>query len=292
MKLANKKAINKTKQVLTMVLITLIVIFNCFPIYWMILTSFRPETEIVSKVPKLLPDDNITFRNYRNVFSGYCGDVKITESAFVFIWNSLIVGITTTFLTLVLCSPAAYAISRIQFRGREAASSFALICYLVPPLALIVPVFVLCVKTGLNNSLLGMILVETIFNIPVCMWLLRGYFVKLPVEVEEAAVVDGCRRLQVITRIMLPMALPGLTVASVVCFLNAWNSYLFPLILLKSDPLKTAPVGLSIYLNEQIGMVWGEMMAAGAIIAVPVIIVFLLIQRNLVGGITAGAVKS
>ncbi len=286
-----RKPLKRLWRLVALTVIIVIVLINCFPIYWMALTSFRPETEIISKIPRILPDGAMTLKNYRNIFSGFSGEVQITQSAFIFIRNSIIVATISTFLTLLLASPAAYALVRLKFPGRELAASSVLLCYLVPPLALIVPIFILCVKFNLQNSLIGLTIIETIFNIPVCLWLLRGYFVKMPLEVEESALVDGCRRLQVISKIILPMALPGMTVVALVCFLNAWNSYLFPLILIRSDLVKTAPVGLSIYLNEQIGMVWGEMMAAGTVIAIPIIIIFLLIQRNLIGGITVGAIK-
>jgi ABC-type glycerol-3-phosphate transport system permease component len=275
----------------TVAIIVCAAIVNAFPIYWMILTSFRPEDEIVSRPPKVLPIGRMTTQNYRNVLTGYSGTVRITEGATTFLQNSLIVATVSTFLTLLLAAPAAYALVRLWFPGREVAAASVLICYLVPPLALIVPVFVICVRFGLQNSLIGLTLVECVFNLPIALWLMRGYLVGMPVEVEEAAEVDGCTRLQVVSKIVLPMALPGVTVVTVVCFLNAWNSYLFPLILIRQEPIKTAALGLAIYLNEQIGMVWGEMMAAGTIIAIPIILMFLVLHRYLTGGITVGAVK-
>jgi multiple sugar transport system permease protein len=247
---------------------------------------------ILSKPPKLMPfSTESTLKNYRNVLSGYSGDVKITESALVFIKNSLIVSIITTFVSVFIAFPAAYAIVRIRFPGREIASAIILICYLIPTLALMVPVFILCVRAGLQNTLIGLIIVESIFNLPIALWLIRGFLTDIPFEIEEAAFVDGCPRLRVMTKIILPMVRPGITVVSLVCYLNAWNSYLFPMLLIRQNNIKTASIGMSIYLNEQIGMVWGEMMAAGTIIALPVLFIYLLFQHNLIGGITAGAIK-
>lgn len=276
---------------LTVAAVVAITVLNAFPIYWMVITSFRPEEEIVSKPPKVLPIGKLTVQNYRNVLTGYSGSVRITERATTFLRNSLFVAALSTCLTLLFAAPAAYALVRLWFPGREVAAGMVLVCYLVPPLALIVPVFVICVRLGLQNSLLGLTLVETVFNLPIALWLMRGYLVGMPLEVEEAAEVDGCTRLQVVSRIVLPMALPGVTVVTVVCFLNAWNSYLFPLILIRQEPIKTAALGLAVYLNEQIGMVWGEMMAAGTIIAVPILLLFLFLRRYLTGGITVGALK-
>ena len=281
----------RMRRSVTLLFVVAVASVNAFPIYWMVVTSVRPEDEIISKPPKILPTGKLTAQNYRNVLSGFSGGVRITERATTFLWNSLCVATVSTFLTLLLAAPAAYALVRLWFPAREVAAGLVLICYLVPPLALIVPVFVICVRMGLQNSLTGLTIVETVFNLPIALWLMRGYLVGMPVEVEEAAEVDGCTRLQVVSRIALPMAMPGVTVVTVVCFLNAWNSYLFPLILIRQEPVKTAALGLALYLNEQIGMVWGEMMAAGTIIAIPILVLFLLVHRHLTGGITVGAIK-
>jgi multiple sugar transport system permease protein len=273
-------------------LIIIVVIINIFPIYWMILTSFRPDTAILSKPPKLMPFNvKNTLKNYQNVLSGYSGTVKITEGAVVFIRNSLVVSVLATFVSVFISFPAAYAVVRIRFPGREFASALILICYLIPTLALMVPVFILSVRIGLQNTLIGLIIVESIFNLPIALWLIRGFLTDIPYEIEEAAFVDGCSRLRVMIEIVLPIVRPGITVVSLVCYLNAWNSYLFPMLLIRQNTIKTASIGMSIYLNEQIGMVWGEMMAAGTIIAIPVLFIYLFFQRNLIGGITAGAIK-
>ena len=291
MKLKKRLRWKSAVRYVRLVAIIGITVINVFPIYWMVLTSLRAEQEILSKPPMLLPSGGMTWQNYRNVFSGYAGQTRITESAIIFLRNSLLVSTTSTLLALLFAAPGGYAMVRLWFPGREAAAGAILVCYLVPPLALLIPVFVICVRLGIYDSLPGLIAVETIFNLPIALWLMRGYLVGLPVEVEEAAEVDGCTRLQVISKIAVPMALPGVTVVTLVCFLNSWNSYLFPLILIRQESIKTASLGLSVYLHPQIGMVWGEMMAAGTIIAVPIVLIFLFLRRYLIGGVTVGAIK-
>jgi multiple sugar transport system permease protein len=196
-----------------------------------------------------------------------------------------------TFLSIAIAYPSSYVVTRIKFPGREFAAGLLFICYLIPPLALMVPIFKLSVSMGLHNSLLGLVVVETVFNLPIALWVIRGYLTGVPFDIEEAGFIDGCSRLSVMSRITLPMVVPGIAVVAIICFTNAWNSYLFPMLFLRSEEIKTASVGLSIYLNEQIGMVWGEMMAAGTVIALPVLFVYFFFQRQLIGGITEGAVK-
>jgi multiple sugar transport system permease protein len=273
-------------------LILLVVCINVFPIYWMVITSFRPDVEILSKPPKLLLDfSKLYLANYKNVLTGYSSGVQISIGAVAFLLNSMIVASLSTFLSIAIAYPSSYVVTRIKFPGREFASGLLFICYLIPPLALMVPIFKLSVSLGLHNSLLGLVVVETVFNLPIALWVIRGYLTGVPFEIEEAGFIDGCSRQSVMTRITLPMIVPGLSVVAIICFTNAWNSYLFPMLFLRNEAIKTASVGLSIYLNEQIGMVWGEMMAAGAIIALPVVFVYFFFQKKLIGGITDGAVK-
>ncbi|MEG1515264.1 MAG: carbohydrate ABC transporter permease [Clostridia bacterium] len=280
------------RQTLRVMLIVLVVCVNVFPIYWMLITSLRPDTEILSRPPKLLLNfGKLYFTNYENVLTGYSSGVRISIGALRFLLNSIAVASLSTALSLVIAYPASYVVTRIKFPGKEFAAGLLFVCYLIPPLALMVPIFQISVNLGLHNSLPGMIAVETVFNLPIALWVIRGYLTGVPFEIEEAGFIDGCSRLGVMGRITLPMIVPGLSVIAIICFTNTWNSYLFPMLFLRSEEIKTASVGLSIYLNEQIGMVWGEMMAAGAIIAFPVLLVYFFFQKNLIGGVTDGAVK-
>lgn len=282
----------KLLSLLRFAVIIVFVIINVFPIYWMILTSFRPETEILAKPPQFILDfGNIFLRNYENVITGYSSGVRISAGAVVFLMNSIIVATVSTLLSVTIAYPAAYAVSRIKFPGRNSLTLLSLLCYLIPTLALMVPIFQICVGLRLHNTLIGITMVETIFNLPIALWVLRGYLTSVPFGIEEAGFVDGCSRLRVMTSITLPVVKPGLAVVMIICFTNAWNSYLFPMLLLRKEEVKTASVGLSIYLNEQIGMVWGEMMAAGTIIALPVLFIYLFFQKYLIRGVADGAIK-
>lgn len=274
------------------VLIVLVVCVNVFPIYWMLITSLRPDTEILSKPPKLLLDfGRLYLQNYANVFTGFSSGVRISIGALRFLLNSIVVASLSTALSLLIAYPASYVVTRIKFPGKEFAAGLLFVCYLIPPLALMLPIFQLSVNLHLHNSLLGMVAVETVFNLPIALWVIRGYLIGVPFDIEEAGFIDGCSRMGVMGRITLPMIVPGLSVIAIICFTNTWNSYLFPMLFLRTETIKTASVGLAIYLNEQIGMVWGEMMAAGAIIALPVLFVYFFFQKNLIGGVTEGAVK-
>lgn len=287
-----RKSAQKLNRVLRILLIVLVVFVSVFPIYWMIITSFRPDSEILSKPPKLWLDfTRLYLTNYKNVLTGYSSGVQVSIGAAAFLLNSIIVASSATFLSILISYPSAYVVTRIRFPGREFASGLLFICYLIPPLALMVPIFKLSVTLSLHNSLVGMIVIETVMNLPIALWVTRGYLTGVPFEIEEAGFIDGCSRLRVMTRITLPMVVPGLSVVAIICFTNVWNSYLFPMLFLRDEGIQTASVGLSIYLNEQIGMVWGEMMAAGAIIAFPVLFVYLFFQKNLIGGLADGAVK-
>jgi multiple sugar transport system permease protein len=288
----NAKKYQRLFAAMKILLILFIVCINVFPIYWMVITSLRPDVEILSKPPQMLLNLNkLYFANYANVLTGFSSGVRISLGAGAFLLNSIIVASLATFLSIAIAYPSSYVVTRIKFPGREFAAGLLFICYLIPPLALMVPIFKLSVSMGLHNSLLGLVVVETVFNLPIALWVIRGYLTGVPFDIEEAGFIDGCSRLSVMSRITLPMVVPGIAVVAIICFTNAWNSYLFPMLFLRSEEIKTASVGLSIYLNEQIGMVWGEMMAAGTVIALPVLFVYFFFQRQLIGGITEGAVK-
>ena len=288
----NAKRARKRYGAVRAILILLVVCVNVFPIYWMLITSLRPDTQILRKPPKLLLDlGQLYLTNYTNVLTGYSSGVRISIGAIRFLGNSIVVAALSTALSLLIAYPASYVVTRIKFPGKEFAAGLLFVCYLIPPLALMVPIFQLSVNLGLHNSLFGMIGVETVFNLPIALWVIRGYLTGVPFEIEEAGFIEGCSRVGVMGRITLPMIVPGLSVVAIICFTNVWNSYLFPMLFLRDEAIKTASVGLSIYLNEQIGMVWGEMMAAGTIIAFPVLFVYLFFQKNLIGGVTEGAVK-
>lgn len=282
----------KMLKCLRIVITISLVLINIFPIYWMIITSFRAETDILQRPPQLLISlNNLYLRNYQNVFTGYSSGVCVSAGASTFLLNSIIIAASTTILSIIFAYPGAYVVTRIRFPGREFASGLLLICYLIPTIALIVPIFQLSVKLKLINSIVGLIIAESVFNLPIALWVTRGFLSGIPFDIEEAGFVDGCSRFGIMTRITFPIIKPGLSVVATICFTNAWNSYLFPMLFLRREEVKTAPVGLSIYLNEQIGMVWGEMMASGTIIALPVLLIYLFFQKQLIGGIAAGAVK-
>lgn len=276
-------------RIITAVLLVAIV---AFPIYWLILTSLRPVTETLSSPPNLLPNPStLTLRYYQVVLSGRIGSSTNQYGLPTFFRNSVIVSGLTTLATLLISMLAAYSLVRVPFRGRNLISHLILVCYLIPSIGLLIPMFTLAVQLGLNNNLHGLILFQTATCLPLGIWFAKAFLKGLPLSVEESAMLDGCNRLQIIFRIVLPLAIPGLVVVGFNTFLASWNDFLLPSILIDEERFKPLMVGLYLYFNQNIGVVWGEMMSAAFIAMVPIFFVFFYFQKYIVGGLSAGAIK-
>lgn len=259
----------------------LIVIVCGFPLYWMALTSIKPDREILQSVPAFWTQFP-HFEAYSRLFSG-------TRFLTYFV-NSLMVAGASTLLTIVVASLAAYGITRFRFRGRETIARIMLFTYMFAPIMIVVPFYIMMRNLGLVNSHFGLVLSYTTFSLPFSMWMLRSFFQSIPIDLEEAAMIDGASRPQAFMRVVLPMALPGIIAVSIFTFVVAWNDYLFARVLIGSDELKTLPVGIQ-DLYESSLTDWGMIMAAGVMITIPALIFFILVQRYLVAGWGAGAVK-
>ena len=259
----------------------LLVLICGFPLYWMALTSVKPNQEVLTQVPAFLTFEP-HLEAYRRLFS---------QTRFLtYFVNSLLVAGAATLLTILVASLAAYGLTRFRFRGREAIAGIMLFTYMFAPIMIIVPFYILMRNIGLVNTHLGLILSYTTFSLPFSMWMLRAFFQSIPVDLEEAAMMDGASRPQAVVRIVLPMALPGLIAVSIFTFVVAWNDYLFARVLVGSDELKTLPVGIQ-DLYESTVTDWGMVMAAGVMITIPALIFFVLVQRYLIAGWGTGAVK-
>jgi multiple sugar transport system permease protein len=204
--------------------------------------------------------------------------------------NTLIVASATTFFAITFGSLAAYAITRFRFPGTNAIPLFFLVMRMVPRIVIVLPYFVIMRQLGLLDSLTGLVLSYTSFALPFALWMMIGFFQDIPVDMEEAAMIDGCDRLAVLLRVTLPLAAPGLAATSVFAFLLGWNEFLFSLILTSSESSRTLPVVVSGFVTDR-GIMWGEMSAAGTLIALPVIAFALMVQKYIVRGLTMGAVK-
>ncbi len=252
--------------------------FTLFPIYWLFMISFKTPDEIFAFPPVWWPE-SIQFANYAVLFKD--GDV-------VTIWNSLVVATVSTVLAMVLGTMCAYSIARFR-TGGNLFSDWMLSNRMIPPIVIVFPVFLLFVKLGWVDSFAGLILLYTAFNLPYVVWMMRGYIIDIPLELEKSALVDGCTRWQVFVRVVWPMARNGLFATAVFTFVFAWNEFIFALVLTRSAAT-TFPVQVTHYFGGQSNF-WAKIAAMSVLGAVPVFVAVAFLQRYLVRGITMGAVK-
>jgi multiple sugar transport system permease protein len=268
-------------NVLTYGVIGLIVTFALFPMVWTFITSLKPESDIVTSELQYLPR-RITFDNYVAIWQ---------RSGFpVLIRNSASVTAITLTLCLTLGTFAAYGFSRYQFRGRGQLLLLYLVIRMFPAVLLIIPLFLMLRSLGLLDTHLGLALAYTTFLLPLCVWMMKGFFDAIPPDLEDSARIDGCTRLGALFRIVLPLVRSGLVATAVFIGIASWNEYLFALMLTTSQGTRTWPVGLQLMVGE-FQLPWGSFSAGGMISIIPVIIFFGIVQQSLVRGLTAGAVK-
>ena len=260
----------------------LILIFVCmFPFLWMALSSIKTLRELYTVPPVWFPEVP-TFANY----------IKVLFNSNIprYFLNSTIISLGSTAIALALAIFAAYGFARFRFRGKSAFQAFILIGQLIPTAAIIVPLFITLRYFGLVNSYLGLILVYTIITLPLSVWMLTSYFRAIPIELEEAAIIDGASRLGILFRITLPLSLPGVVAIVVYAFVTTWNEFIFALVFAQDYRVKTLPIGIAEFSTE-FNTDWGAVMAASLIMTLPVAILFLAMQKMFIGGLTAGAVK-
>ena len=212
------------------------------------------------------------------------------ENFWIWTRNSVIVSVGTTLLGLSLAVPAGYAFSRFKFTGRNTAMFSFLLVQMFPGIIILVPYFLLMKSLGLLDSWLGLILAYSVTALPLCVWMLKGFFDTIPRELEEAALLDGCNQLQVFFRVVLPLSLPAVAVTALFSFLAAWNEFLLALTFNTSNDMKTLPVGLASMISST-GQAWGDFAAASLLVSLPVVILFIVFQKFLIQGLSAGGVK-
>ena len=252
-----------------------------FPFYWMTITSFKSEDQMRSLVSMFWPSP-IVFENY---------DQLLRKTDFTsWFTNSAIVAVSSTLLATAVGTIGAYALARLRFRGRAFMSSATLITYLVPPSILFIPLYAQIRTLGLSDSLAGLIAAYPSFTVPFVTWLLMGYFESIPVELEESAMIDGATRFGAFRRIILPLAAPGVLAAALYAFTQAWNEFLYALVFITDVKQRTLPVGLSSFITGDV-YGWGYLMAGAVLTTVPVIVVYIYLQKYMVEGLTAGSVK-
>jgi N,N'-diacetylchitobiose transport system permease protein len=259
----------------------LILVVMLFPIYWMVSTALKPGKEILSLTPVWFPSP-VTFDNFRTAIN------------VPFFWNdvvnSLTVVLSVVAISIVLAFLAAVSVARFGFRGRTAFVVLVIAVQMVPLTALVIPVYLLLDKVGQVDSLLGVIAYYLAIVLPFMIWTLRGFVANVPVDLEEAAMVDGASRVGAFLRIVFPLVAPGLVATAIFGFIQAWNEYIIAYVLLSSSSKQTLTIWLASFTTQH-GTDWGGLMAGATLTALPVVVFFLLVQRHVAGGLTAGAVK-
>ena len=253
------------------------VVLTLIPIIWIFDIALSPGNALGGEIGDSFTDEHFT---------------KILEGESFWIWfrNSLIVSIGTSLLGLVIAIPAGYAFSRYKFTGRDVSMFAFLLVQMFPGIIIIVPYFLVMKTLGLLNSHLGLILAYCVTALPLCVWMLKGFFDTVPRELEEAATLDGCNQFQVFTKVVLPLSLPAVAVTALFSFLAAWNEFLLALTFNTSNDMYTLPVGLASLISST-GQAWGDFAAASILVSLPVALLFLFFQKFLIEGLSAGGVK-
>lgn len=279
--LKTKNSRRAAGDVLAYAVLTSLAVFCLGPMVWMLMTSLKREADIVTSRMQYIPR-SITFENYAAIW---------TQSNFpVLISNSIVVTTTTVVICVVTGTLAAYAFSRFSFRGRDKIMLGYLLVRMFPAVMMIVPLYLMMRTAGLVDSRFGLALAYTSFLLPLFVWMLKGFLDAAPKELESAARIDGSTRFGAMVRIVLPLARNGLVASSVFIAIAAWNEFIFALMLTTGQGSRTWPVGLQLMVGE-FQLPWGVLAAGGILSILPVVILFAVVQRTMVQGLTAGAVK-
>ncbi len=252
-----------------------------FPLVWVLLCSVKSSGELTSNPTRFFPK-HFTLENFTHVIH----DLGFAKN----IGNSLIIAIITTCIAIVISSMAAYGIVRFFPKLGSIMSKVLVATYMFPPILLAIPYSMVMAKLGLVNTRIGLIIVYLSFSVPYAVWMLVGFFKTVPLGIEEAAKVDGANKFQTFIQIVLPLVMPGIVATAIYTFINAWNEFLYSLILINSTDKMTVSVALKSLQGAEI-LNWGDMMAASALVVVPSVIFFMFIQNKIAGGMTEGAVK-
>ena len=266
-------------RVLKYLLVVIFAVISLFPIYIMVVSSLKTRVEVFTIPPIWFFKPKIN--NYISVLKGLY--------FFRFFMNSTIIGLSATFFSLATGALAAYALARFRFMGRRVVLTGTLFLRMVAPVVLVIPTFILWNKLGIINTRYSLILSYVALNLPFCIWVLHTFIMEIPISIEESALIDGCSEFTIFSRIVVPLIAPGISVAAIFTFRIAWNE--FPLALVLTNRYtRTLPVAVSLYMGE-VGIDWSQITAIATIIAIPAFIFTFVAAKNLIMGITAGAVK-
>ena len=259
-----------------------IVLAIASPLLWMLLTSLKPQSELFAFPPALMPEE-VTFEHYRRL---------LTETPFLtYLKNSTLLAAGTTLLVIVVGTLGAHSLVRYSYPGRERLAKLVLFTYLLPSVVLVLPLYFVMVAAGLVNTLASLVIAYTTFALPYALWLLRSFMAAIPDDLEAAALVDGASRMQAFVDVILPQALPGIISTALFTAILAWNEYLYALVLVNSDEVRPLTTGVMNMLVTSFNIEWSLLMAASVMMSVPLLVVFVFLQKYLTRGFGAGAVK-
>ena len=275
----------KSHLVPTIISTVIVCLFAVFPFLWMISTAFKPSAEVFSYPPSFIPREPH--------LDGFREILQVASPTFNFLnWakNSIKISAFTTLFSLIIATMGGYGISRFRFFGRKILAYTILVTQVIPGSVLIVPLYIIMSNMNLLDTSFGLVLAYVTFSVPFCTWMMKGFFDTIPSSLDEAAMVDGAGRFAIFARIIVPLTIPGLLATGIFSFITGWNEFLFASVFMSSYANWTLPVGISSF-QGQYETNWATLMAGSLFITVPVVVVFLVLQKYLVGGMTAGAVK-
>lgn len=259
-----------------------------YPALRVVTISLRPNDTLLTTDLRIIPE-NATLSNYKEVLFG--DPAKNRQSDFfLWIWNSVSVVAVTSIISVILAAISAYAFSRFKFPGRSAGLVFLLTTQMIPAGMLLLPLFIMIAKLKMINTSLGLIIAYAVTSVPLTIWTLKGYYDTIPVDLEEAALIDGASRLTVFTKIILPLSTPALAIAFLFSFMGGWSEYLVARVVLQKNEIFTWPLGIFTF-AQQFTVSWGQFAAASVLIAIPVMALFLYSSKWLISGLTLGSVK-
>ncbi len=288
-KKGGRRSIGRGWIIATYVGLIFFLLWTLVPFFWMFMASVKTNKEIYQEftiLPRVW-----TFEHYKNLFdAGSSGRSKASANFSRWVINSVIVSFVVTGLSIILGALAAYAITRLRFTGRPSLARGLIFTYLLPGSLLFIPLFTIVARLNFADSLKGLMLVYPTFTLPFCTWMMTSYFRSIPIELEDAGLIDGCDRLGVLFRIVLPLSAPAVAVVALFAFTQSWNEFLYAYVFTNSLASRTVTVGLTQMMGEDV-FFWGQMMAGSLLTAIPPVILYMFAQRLVIGGLAAGGVK-
>lgn len=269
------------QKLATYITLACLLVIALFPLYWMLNTSLKTNGEIYSITPTFWPKQ-LTLSGYEKLF---------TEKKFLNnIKNSLIVALTVSIVSIVVSVFAGYAIAKLRFTGKRLVSNGILYAYLMPRAVMFIPLYILVTSLGIGNSIYGLMLIYPTITIPYATWMMISYFQSIPDEIEEAAAIDGCSRLRTLLQIVFPLSAPGIAATFIFAFTLCWSEYLYALVIITDSAMKPITLGLSDMIVGDV-YAWGPLMGGSMVASVPVVVLYLLVSKYMVSGLTMGGVK-